>query len=142
MYFIMEIMVDRTSLHLVIKLKPVGIWMFKTGLTGIFLKEYYIFKCRLNIYLLKVNNRNTGTRCEICSKLTIKTRERPQWRRPHVFIVNFDHISQLVLVFVILTLNMYMLTGSLNSNNNCPCSISWYSIRGTWIFIPICSTAN
>ena len=142
MYFTMEIMVDRTSLHLVIKLKPVGIWMFKTGLTGIFLKEYYIFKCRLNIYLLKVNNRNTRTRCEICSKLTIKTPERPQWRRSHVFIVNFDHISQLVLVFAILTLNMYMLTGSLNSNNNCPCSISWYSIRGIWIFIPICSTAN
>ena len=28
------------------------------------------------IYLLKVNNRNTRTRCEICSKLTIKTSER------------------------------------------------------------------
>ena len=24
------------------------------------------------IYMLKVNNRNTRTRCEICSKLTIK----------------------------------------------------------------------
>ena len=30
------------------------------------------------IYLLKVNNRNTRTRCEICSKLTIKTPERRQ----------------------------------------------------------------
>ena len=28
------------------------------------------------IYLLKVNNRNTRTRCEICSKLIIKTLER------------------------------------------------------------------
>ena len=28
------------------------------------------------IYLLKVNNRNARTRCEICSKLTIKTPER------------------------------------------------------------------
>ena len=28
-----------------------------------------------NIYLLKVNNRNTRKRCEICSKLTIKTTE-------------------------------------------------------------------
>ena len=27
------------------------------------------------IYLFKVNNRNTRTRCEICSKLTIKTTE-------------------------------------------------------------------
>ena len=25
------------------------------------------------IYLLKVNNRNTRTKCEICSKLTTKT---------------------------------------------------------------------
>ena len=30
------------------------------------------------IYLLKVSNRNTGTRCEICSKLTIKIPERRQ----------------------------------------------------------------
>ena len=28
-----------------------------------------------SIYLLKVNNRNTRTRGEICSKLTIKTPE-------------------------------------------------------------------
>ena len=28
------------------------------------------------IYLLKANNRNTRTRCEICSKLTINTPER------------------------------------------------------------------
>ena len=30
----------------------------------------------VDIYLLKVNNRNTRTRCEICSKLTRKTPER------------------------------------------------------------------
>ena len=45
------------------------------------------------IYLLKVNNRNTRTRCEICSKLTIKTPERRQWRRSGVFIVNFSSVS-------------------------------------------------
>ena len=28
----------------------------------------------VGIYLLKINNRNTRSRCEICSKLTIKTR--------------------------------------------------------------------
>ena len=33
-------------------------------------RELYIF---LDIYLFKVNNRNTRTMCEICSKLTIKT---------------------------------------------------------------------
>ena len=31
------------------------------------------------IYLLKVNKRSTRTRCEICSKLTIKIPERRQW---------------------------------------------------------------
>ena len=42
------------------------------------------------IYLLKVNNRNTRTRCEICSKLLIKTL---------VFVV--------VLVSILLTLNIF-----------------------------------
>ena len=32
----------------------------------------------VGIYLLKVNNRSTRARCEICSKLTIKTPERRQ----------------------------------------------------------------
>ena len=54
--------------------------------------------CSTGIYLLKVNNRSIRTRCEICSKLTIKTSER---RRSGVFIVNFEHISYLVLVFFI-----------------------------------------
>ena len=31
--------------------------------------------------LIKVNDRNTRTRCEICSKLTIKTAERRQWMK-------------------------------------------------------------
>ena len=57
------------------------------------------------IYLLKVNNRNTRTRCEISSKLTIKTPEQRQWRRSGVFIVNFTHISHLILMFQMLTSN-------------------------------------
>ena len=32
-------------------------------------------------YVFKVYNRNTRTRCEICSKLTIKTAERRQWKQ-------------------------------------------------------------
>ena len=42
--------------------------------------------------MFKVNNRNTRIRCEICSKLRIKN--------------NFEHVSHLVLVFLLLTLNM------------------------------------
>ena len=37
------------------------------------------------IYLFKINNRNTRTRCEICSKLTIKIPVSI------VCIVNFEH---------------------------------------------------
>ena len=57
------------------------------------------------IYLLKVNKRNTKTRCKICSKLTIKIPERRQCRRFGIFIVNFEHIAQLILVFLLLTLS-------------------------------------
>ena len=49
----------------------------------------------VGIYLLKANAISTRTRCEICSKLTIKTPEWCQWRRSGVFIVNFDCILQL-----------------------------------------------
>ena len=40
-----------------------------------------------NIYLFKVNDRNTRTRCEMCSKLTLKTPKRRHWRHSDVFIV-------------------------------------------------------
>ena len=59
----------------------------------------------VGIYMFKVNNRNTRTRLEICLKLVIKTPKRDQWRRSGIFIVSFKHISHLVLVFVLLTLN-------------------------------------
>ena len=56
-------------------------------------------------YMFKVKNRNARTRCEISSKLTIKTPERPQWHRSGVVIVNFEHISHPFLPFLILTLS-------------------------------------
>ena len=52
------------------------------------------------IYLFKVNNRNTKTRCEIFK--TIKTPERR---------FNFKYVSKLVLVFLILTLSRLMPAG-------------------------------
>ena len=45
------------------------------------------------------------------SKLTIKTPERRNGRHFDVFIFNFEHISYLFLVFLLLTLNKYMLSG-------------------------------
>ena len=60
---------------------------------------YYIFFDLLPavIYLLKVKNRNTRTKCEIRSKLTMVLTLK---------IVNFEHISHFVLVLLLLTLNM------------------------------------
>ena len=62
----------------------------------------------VNIYLSKVINTNNTKRCEICSKLTIKTPERRQWRHSDVFIVNSEHISHIFSVFLLLTLKCYL----------------------------------
>ena len=51
------------------------------------------------IYLFKVNDGNAKAMYEIRSKLTTKTPER---RRSNVFIVNFEQISLIVLVFPLL----------------------------------------
>ena len=56
-----------------------------------------------SIYLLKVNNRNTRTRLEICLKLTLKTPERCQ-RRSDVFIVNVVGVVLVSLLFVLVSL--------------------------------------
>ena len=50
-----------------------------------------------NIYLFKFSNRDTRKKCEVCSKLTIKTPERRHGRRFGVSVVNFEHISRLML---------------------------------------------
>ena len=55
-----------------------------------------------DIYLLKVNSKNTRTGYEICSKLTIKVPERHPWHRSGVFLVNSEHILDLVLsIFIV-----------------------------------------
>ena len=62
-------------------------------------------------YLLKGNNSNTRTKCKICSKLKIKTQKRRDGivlmyllltlnLHSGAFIVNFEHNSHLVLVFL------------------------------------------
>ena len=55
------------------------------------------------------------------SKLTIKTPERRRWRRSGVFIGNFEHISHLILVFLLLTLNMKLPA----ENWSKICFVSW-----------------
>ena len=66
--------------------------------TKIDAKKYFIPS--YNIYLFKVTIRHIRKRCEIRSKLTIKTPERHWWHRSGVFIVNSEHISQFFLSIV------------------------------------------
>ena len=58
----------------------------------------------VNIYLYKVNNRNTNKICEICQTLTIKKHQNDVY--DVVMIVNFEHISHLFLVSLLLTLSL------------------------------------
>ena len=79
----------------------------------VFLQPYIVLKCSIKThfispsnfpfgnYLFKVNSRNTRIRCEICSKLIIKTPERRQWRPSGVFIVNFEHIYTFFSVSIV-----------------------------------------
>ena len=61
---------------------------------------------RTSCEMFKVNNKETRTTTietlgqgVKCLKLTIKTPERTHWRRYDIFIVNFEHISHLVLAW-------------------------------------------
>ena len=60
---------------------------------------------RLLLLVFTCSNGNTRKRCEICSKLTIKIPERRDWCPSVVFIVNFEHIAHLFLMFQLLNLN-------------------------------------
>ena len=59
----------------------------------------------VGFYLFKVSNKNTKIQSGTSSKLTIRKPERRRWRRCSVFIVNFEHISHIALVFLLLTFN-------------------------------------
>ena len=41
----------------------------------------------------------------------MRTTEWSHWRRPEVFIDNFDYDSQFVLLLLLLTLDMYLFAG-------------------------------
>ena len=63
------------------------------------------FQVAFSIFILNAISHFTRS-AFTCSKLTIKKPERRHWRRLGVFIVNSEHISHPVLVFLLLTLNM------------------------------------
>ena len=61
--------------------------------------------------MFKVNSRNTRVKCKRRSKLTTEIPEGGHWVRFGVFIVNYEHILHLVLVFILINLSRLMLAG-------------------------------
>ena len=63
-------------------------------------------------YMLKVNNKNTGKRCKICSKLTTKTTRATSivnWSLSSAtggFIVSLKRIFRLALVFLLIMMTL------------------------------------
>ena len=89
------------SLHIIFMSKK--IFLNLKGYQDLLFSGYCYYSADIDMF--KVNSRNTSTRCEVCSRLTINTPERRKWRRSGVFIGNFKHISHLVLLFLLLTLS-------------------------------------
>ena len=78
--------------------------------------------CKANpaktLYLFKVNNRNFKKRCEICSKLTIKTPVRPQWCCSGFFIVNFEKYVAPFSIVSIIDYEQVSVSREVNTGNN------------------------
>ena len=51
--------------------------------------------------MLKIRNKKTRTRCEICSKLTIKTPEQHRCSCSGIFSCQLKHISHVIVQHVI-----------------------------------------
>ena len=87
------------------------------------------------IYSNKVNNGNTRTMCETCSKLTLKKLERRQWRRSVVFLLTLNRFLLLCWCF------HYRLLRSNCCQEYCiaitylQCKLTCFYMRGTSTFM-------
>ena len=67
--------------------------------------KVFSYQYPAGIYMLKVNNRNTRTRREISSKLTVRIPERRHWR--HCFYLNMEltagyrRFPEMLLIFLV-----------------------------------------
>ena len=77
---------------------------------------HFLWPDPASIYLFKVSNKNTRKMCEIWPKWTIKTPERCHFYF-HVFFYKFEPIWHLFPVFLLMTLNKYLLAGYIFERN-------------------------
>ena len=104
----------------------------------------FLFHCFsrsvLNLPIWQLHVNSLQTTCEI-----IKALEPRQWRHSVVFVVNFEHISYFVVVFLLLTLNRQVSAGwwvtchcgSRTSNAIVPSCLRGYLVGPTffpWVF--------
>ena len=59
----------------------------------------------------------------------VKSVQICQWRRSDVFIVYFEQISHIVLVFLLLTFNKQMPAGKANANNTLKFMYSYFIFK-------------
>ena len=79
--------------------------------------------------MFKVNNRNTRTRCEICSKLTIKIPERRHWQ-VNAGWDNVVIICQKYYIEIILKINqLYWPSNIHGTANKCSAEIIAYNVE-------------
>ena len=81
--------------------------------TGFWFKVNEVFQASKCLH--KVSKRNILKRYEIFLKAARKTPKWRQWHRFDVFIVNFEHIPHLFIVFFQLNLNRWILAESICS---------------------------
>ena len=120
--------------------------IYYTTAMGLFItKQIHSFLCFQNImtclshstvkHLFKVKSRNTILISWLWSKSTIKTPELCY----AVFIFNFKHIQQINLIFLLLTLNMYLSVGHrMKSAKQLKCAlniktVSLKHVHVTWV---------
>ena len=82
-----------------------GKFLIKLQIQYLSLTRILYFFPKFNPLTTNVTSGTTRTIREICWNLTIRTPEQPHWRRSGVFIVGFEQIPHIVLVFPLLTLN-------------------------------------
>ena len=79
-------------------------------------------------FLIKFNNQNFRTMSEIYSVFAIKTPARRQWHLSDVFIVNFEQISHVVLMFVW----RGTWAGTCRLDKNCDSKVFWICALEVW----------
>ena len=91
---------------ILLKIKPIRCFTFFVGECYLFLFSESLLYLFLNYFTRIIYRDRVPAGIFTCPKLTVEFCVSSYWRRSGVFLISFEHISYLVLVFLLLTLNM------------------------------------